>query len=92
MGVRGGFWDELRVVSKRKSLDWLHGKRLAVDLSYWVVQQQTAVGGLVRKPHLRILLFRVVNLISRVIANTITFHFFSVTKVIYYKWMMRLVA
>uniref|UniRef100_A0A7I4ACV3 Flap endonuclease GEN-like 1 n=1 Tax=Physcomitrium patens TaxID=3218 RepID=A0A7I4ACV3_PHYPA len=65
MGVRGGFWDELRVVSKRKSLDWLHGKRLAVDLSYWVVQQQTAVGGLVRKPHLRILLFRVVNLISR---------------------------
>jgi flap endonuclease GEN len=66
MGVGGGFWDELGPVKQDKGLEWLQGKRVAIDLSYWIVQQQSAVGTLARKPHLRILFFRIVNLISRV--------------------------
>lgn len=66
MGVGGGFWDELEPVKQDKGLEWLQGKRVAIDLSYWIVQQQSAVGTLARKPHLRILFFRIVNLISRV--------------------------
>jgi hypothetical protein len=66
MGVGGGFWDELRVVKKCQELEWLRHKKLAIDLSYWIVQQNLAVKGLARKPHLRLLLFRVVKLVAGV--------------------------
>jgi hypothetical protein len=66
MGVGGGFWDELRVVKKCQELEWLRHKKLAIDLSYWIVQQNLAVKGLARKPHLRLLLFRVVKVVAGV--------------------------
>ncbi len=66
MGVGGGFWDELRVVKKCQELEWLRHKKLAIDLSYWIVQQNLAVKGLARKPHLRLLLFRVVKFLCGV--------------------------
>eukprot|EP00249_Psilotum_nudum_P036985 c920_g1_i1 orf=520-2589(-) len=65
MGVGGGFWEMLRPIANREDLDWLRGKKLAIDLSYWIVQQGTAVKGNVRKPHLRLLFFRTINLVAK---------------------------
>lgn len=65
MGVGGGFWDLLKPIAQFEDLDYLRGKRVAVDLSVWIVQQETALKGNARKPHLRVTLFRVINLFSK---------------------------
>ncbi|BBN04400.1 holliday junction resolvase GEN1/YEN1 [Marchantia polymorpha subsp. ruderalis] len=67
MGVGKGFWEQLRPLARTEDLSFLRGKRLAVDLSYWLVQQQTALKDhRVRKPHLRLTFFRVVKLVAKV--------------------------
>jgi flap endonuclease GEN len=65
MGVGGGFWDLLKPIAQFEDLDYLRGKRVAIDLSVWIVQQETALKGNARKPHLRVTLFRVINLVSK---------------------------
>lgn len=65
MGVGGGFWDLLKPIAHFEDLDYLRGKKVAIDLSVWIVQQETALKGNARKPHLRITLFRVINLFSK---------------------------
>jgi flap endonuclease GEN len=67
MGVGGGFWDLLKPIAQFEDLDYLRGKRVAIDLSVWIVQQETALKGNARKPHLRVTLFRVINLVSKVL-------------------------
>ncbi|KAK1261398.1 Flap endonuclease GEN-like 1 [Acorus gramineus] len=66
MGVGGNFWDLLKPYARNEGLDFLRGKNVAVDLSYWIVQHETAVKrGSVRNPHLRITFFRTINLFSK---------------------------
>ncbi|KAK1295998.1 Flap endonuclease GEN-like 1 [Acorus calamus] len=66
MGVGGNFWDLLKPYARNEGLDFLRGKNVAVDLSYWIVQHETAVRrGSVRNPHLRITFFRTINLFSK---------------------------
>lgn len=73
MGVGKGFWEQLRPLARTEDLSFLRGKRLAVDLSYWLVQQQTALKDhRVRKPHLRLTFFRVVKLVAKVYPTTQT--------------------
>ncbi|GBM56740.1 Flap endonuclease GEN 1 [Araneus ventricosus] len=59
MGVPG-LWDILSELPEEKYIKYLRGKRVAVDLSGWVVQA-TKFKGLraVKNPHLRNLFFRV---------------------------------
>ncbi|KAJ7198934.1 hypothetical protein O6H91_Y499300 [Diphasiastrum complanatum] len=66
MGIGGGFWDVLRPIARLEDLSSLRGKKVAIDLSYWMIQQQRAVKGSARNPHLRLTFFRVVNLVARV--------------------------
>ena len=66
MGVGGKFWDLLKPYAKGEGLDFLRDKRVAVDLSFWIVQHQTAINGHARKPHLRLIFFRTINLFSKV--------------------------
>lgn len=71
MGVGAGLWEHLSAVKTEESLILLRDKRLAIDLSYWLVQQQQALKGKrVLKPHLRLTFFRVINLIARVNLST----------------------
>ncbi|XP_075501063.1 flap endonuclease GEN-like 1 isoform X1 [Primulina tabacum] len=65
MGVGGNFWDLLKPYARFEGFDFLRNKRVAVDLSYWIVQHETAVKGYVRKPHIRLTFFRAVNLFSK---------------------------
>uniref|UniRef100_A0A1J3F3P9 Flap endonuclease GEN-like 1 n=5 Tax=Noccaea caerulescens TaxID=107243 RepID=A0A1J3F3P9_NOCCA len=65
MGVGGNFWDLLRPYARQQGSDYLRDKRVAVDLSFWIVQHETAVKGLVLKPHLRLTFFRTINLFSK---------------------------
>ncbi|XP_010523049.1 PREDICTED: flap endonuclease GEN-like 1 [Tarenaya hassleriana] len=65
MGVGGKFWDFLKPYARHEGLDSLRDKRVAVDLSFWIVQHATAVKGFVRKPHLRLTFFRTINLFSK---------------------------
>ncbi|GFU10494.1 flap endonuclease GEN homolog 1 [Nephila pilipes] len=59
MGVTG-LWNILSELCVRKNLDYLSGKRVAVDLSGWVVQAIQCKGlNAVKNPHLRNLFFRV---------------------------------
>nr|XP_042897559.1 flap endonuclease GEN isoform X2 [Parasteatoda tepidariorum]XP_042897560.1 flap endonuclease GEN isoform X2 [Parasteatoda tepidariorum]XP_042897561.1 flap endonuclease GEN isoform X2 [Parasteatoda tepidariorum] len=64
MGVQG-LWNILSELAERKPLNYLSGKRIAVDLSGWVVQA-TQCKGLAnsRNPHLRNLFFRVSRLLQ----------------------------
>ncbi|KAL2635328.1 hypothetical protein R1flu_006807 [Riccia fluitans] len=67
MGIGKGFWDEMRPLARMEDLSFLRGKKLAIDLSYWLVQQQTALKDqYVRKPHLRLTFYRVVKLVAKV--------------------------
>lgn len=66
MGVGGNFWDLLRPYAQQRGFDFLRNKRVAVDLSFWIVQHETAVKGFVLKPHLRLTFFRTINLFSKV--------------------------
>lgn len=66
MGVGGNFWDLLKPYARYEGFEFLRNKRVAVDLSYWVVQHETAIKGYTRNPHIRITFFRTVNLFSKV--------------------------
>ncbi|GFQ85900.1 flap endonuclease GEN homolog 1, partial [Trichonephila clavata] len=56
----GSHWNILSEICERKNLDFLSGKRVAVDLSGWVVQANQCKGlNTVKNPHLRTLFFRV---------------------------------
>ncbi|KAI3444622.1 hypothetical protein Pfo_001287 [Paulownia fortunei] len=65
MGVGGHFWDLLKPHARFEGFDFLRNKRVAVDLSYWIVQHETAIKGYTRKPHIRLTFFRTVNLFSK---------------------------
>ncbi|KAK2974760.1 hypothetical protein RJ640_027121 [Escallonia rubra] len=65
MGVGGHFWDLLKPYSKNEGPDFLRDKRVAVDLSYWIVQQETAVKTHIRNPHIRLTFFRTINLFAK---------------------------
>lgn len=66
MGVGGKFWDLLKPYARHEGPDFLREKRVAVDLSYWIVQHETAIKAThVRKPHLRLTFFRTINLFSK---------------------------
>ncbi|CAK7347995.1 unnamed protein product [Dovyalis caffra] len=66
MGVGGKFWDLLKPYARYEGPDYLREKRVAVDLSYWIVQHETAIKGThVRQPHLRLTFFRTINLFSK---------------------------
>ncbi|KAL3536885.1 hypothetical protein ACH5RR_000251 [Cinchona calisaya] len=65
MGVGGHFWDLLKPYARQEGFDFLRNKRVAVDLSYWIVQHETAIKGYFRHPHLRLTFFRTINLFSK---------------------------
>ncbi|CAH8336746.1 unnamed protein product [Eruca vesicaria subsp. sativa] len=65
MGVGGKFWDLLRPYGRQEGCDYLRDKRVAVDLSFWIIQHETAVKGLALNPHLRLTFFRTINLFSK---------------------------
>ncbi|GBM56731.1 Flap endonuclease GEN 1 [Araneus ventricosus] len=63
MGVTG-LWSILSELCERKDIKYLCGKRVAVDLSGWVVQAIQCKGlSAVKNPHLRNLFFRVSGLL-----------------------------
>ncbi|GMP61679.1 hypothetical protein CsSME_00024050 [Camellia sinensis var. sinensis] len=65
MGVGGHFWDLLKPYSRTEGFDFLRNKRVAVDLSFWIVQHETAIRAYTRNPHLRLTFFRTINLFSK---------------------------
>ncbi|XP_058104747.1 flap endonuclease GEN-like 1 [Magnolia sinica] len=67
MGVGGHFWDLLKPYGRTEDFDFLRDKKVAVDLSFWTVQHETAIKkrGIARNPHLRIAFFRTINLFSK---------------------------
>ncbi|KAF7154392.1 hypothetical protein RHSIM_Rhsim01G0155400 [Rhododendron simsii] len=65
MGVGGHFWDLLKPYARTEDFDFLRNKRVAVDLSFWIVQHETAIRAHARNPHLRLTFFRTINLISK---------------------------
>ncbi|KAK9273913.1 hypothetical protein L1049_018725 [Liquidambar formosana] len=65
MGVGGNFWDLLKPYARPEGFDYLRNKRVAVDLSFWIVQQETAVKAHIRNPHIRLTFFRTINLFSK---------------------------
>jgi flap endonuclease GEN len=60
MGVKS-LWPALAAIGRPRTLEHLKGKVLAVDLSIWVCESQTAFGlkQSVSKPHLRNLFYRI---------------------------------
>lgn len=66
MGVGGKFWDSLKPYARHEGFDFLRNKRVAVDLSFWIVQHETAIKARARSPHLRLTFFRTINLFSKV--------------------------
>ncbi|XP_030533748.1 flap endonuclease GEN-like 1 isoform X2 [Rhodamnia argentea] len=67
MGVGGHFWDLLKPYARHERCDYLRSKRVAVDLSFWIVQHETAIKkkSFARNPHLRLTFFRTINLFSK---------------------------
>ncbi|XP_038970621.1 LOW QUALITY PROTEIN: flap endonuclease GEN-like 1 [Phoenix dactylifera] len=68
MGVAGNFWDLLKPYARNKGVDFLRNKRVAVDLSFWIVQHEAAIRHKtprIRSPHLRTTFFRTVSLFSK---------------------------
>ncbi|KVH91164.1 5'-3' exonuclease, C-terminal domain-containing protein, partial [Cynara cardunculus var. scolymus] len=65
MGVGGNFWDLLKPYARTEGFDFLRNKRVAIDLSYWIVQHETAIKAHTRNPHLRLTFFRTINLFSK---------------------------
>ncbi|KAI7737890.1 hypothetical protein M8C21_032154 [Ambrosia artemisiifolia] len=64
MGVGGNFWEMVKPYGRREGFDYLRNKRVAVDLSYWIMQHQTAATH-TPNPHLRLTFFRTINLFSK---------------------------
>lgn len=67
MGVGGNFWDLLKPHARTEGFDFLRNKRVAVDLSFWIVQHETAIKASVRSPHLRLTFFRTITLFAKVL-------------------------
>uniref|UniRef100_A0A5B7AYS1 Flap endonuclease GEN-like 1 n=1 Tax=Davidia involucrata TaxID=16924 RepID=A0A5B7AYS1_DAVIN len=65
MGVGGHFWDLLKPYGRTEGFDFLRNKRVAVDLSFWIVQNETAIRANARNPHIRLTFFRTINLFSK---------------------------
>ncbi|XP_059634089.1 flap endonuclease GEN-like 1 [Cornus florida] len=65
MGVGGHFWDLLKPYGRTEGFDFLRNKRVAIDLSFWIVQHETAIKSFTRNPHIRLTFFRTVNLFSK---------------------------
>ncbi|XP_022156154.1 flap endonuclease GEN-like 1 isoform X2 [Momordica charantia] len=65
MGVGGHFWDLLKPYARTEGFDFLRNKRVAVDLSFWIVQHETAIKTNARSPHLRLSFFRTVTLFAK---------------------------
>ncbi|KAK6918440.1 XPG-I domain [Dillenia turbinata] len=65
MGGGGNFWDLLKPYGRREGFDFLRNKRVAVNLSSWIVQHEIAIKTHVRNPHLRLTFFRAINLFSK---------------------------
>ncbi|KAL6845983.1 hypothetical protein ACP4OV_023431 [Aristida adscensionis] len=68
MGVGGSFWDLLRPFARREDAGYLRGRRVAVDLSFWIVSHSTAIRARspgARKPHLRTTFFRTLSLFAK---------------------------
>ncbi|CAN1157556.1 Flap endonuclease GEN-like 1 [Linum perenne] len=65
MGVGGKFWDLLKPYARHEGPDFLRDKRVAVDLSYWIVQHETAIKTYALNPNLRLTFFRTLNLFSK---------------------------
>ncbi|KAL6499319.1 hypothetical protein OROHE_025982 [Orobanche hederae] len=65
MGIGWHFWDLLKPHARFEGFDFLRNKRVAIDLSYWIVQHETAIKGCTRKAHIRLTFFRTINLFSK---------------------------
>ncbi|KAL9234429.1 hypothetical protein vseg_009301 [Gypsophila vaccaria] len=66
MGVGGNFWEILKPYAKYEGFDYLRNKKVAVDLSFWIVQHETALKSTrVINPHLRLTFFRTIILFSK---------------------------
>jgi hypothetical protein len=83
MGVGGHFWDLLKPYARPEGSDFLRNKWVAVDLSIWIVQHETAIKTHVRNPHLRLTFFRTINLFSKVLLN------FYVLSILFPVWLTR---
>ncbi|XWS77115.1 hypothetical protein CRYUN_Cryun01aG0234500 [Craigia yunnanensis] len=65
MGVGGKFWELLKPYARLEGFDFLRDKKVAIDLSFWIVQHETAVKNQATNPHLRLSFFRIINLFSK---------------------------
>ncbi|CAD6224190.1 unnamed protein product [Miscanthus lutarioriparius] len=68
MGVGGSFWDLLKPYARHEGAGYLRGRRVAVDLSFWVVSHSTAIRARLpraRSPHLRTTFFRTLSLFAK---------------------------
>ncbi|XP_020571887.1 flap endonuclease GEN-like 1 [Phalaenopsis equestris] len=68
MGVGGNFWDLLKPYARFEGVDFLRDKRVAVDLSFWIVQHDAAIRSKnpgVRNPYLRTTFFRTLALFTK---------------------------
>ncbi|XP_037418793.1 flap endonuclease GEN-like 1 [Triticum dicoccoides] len=60
MGVRGGFWKVLQPYARQQGMGFLRGRRVAVDLSSWIVSAMST-----KSPTLRNIFFRTLSLFSK---------------------------
>ncbi|XBI23201.1 hypothetical protein VPH35_048490 [Triticum aestivum] len=60
MGVRSGFWKALQPYARLQGMGFLHGRRVAVDLSSWIVSAMST-----KSPTLRNIFFRTLSLFSK---------------------------
>ncbi|XP_047049166.1 flap endonuclease GEN-like 1 [Lolium rigidum] len=68
MGVGGSFWDLLKPYARQEGPGFLRGRRVAVDLSFWIVSHSTAIRARsphARHPHIRTTFFRTLALFSK---------------------------
>ncbi|KAG0491558.1 hypothetical protein HPP92_004956 [Vanilla planifolia] len=68
MGIGGNFWDLLKPYARLEGVDFLRNKRVAVDLSFWIVQHCAAIHARSPRalsPHLRLIFFRTIALFSK---------------------------
>ncbi|XP_044417495.1 flap endonuclease GEN-like 1 [Triticum aestivum] len=61
MGVRGGFWKALQPYARQEGMGYLRGRRVAVDLSSWIVSAMST-----KSPTRRNIFFRTLSLFSKV--------------------------
>ncbi|XP_044971759.1 flap endonuclease GEN-like 1 [Hordeum vulgare subsp. vulgare] len=60
MGVRGGFWKALQPYARQEGSGYLRGRRVAVDLSSWIVSAMST-----KSPTRRNIFFRTLSLFSK---------------------------